>query len=128
MDISNAHLAFAALGQPTRLKIFRALIAAGAKGIAAGEIGVMLGVRQNTMSNNLSTLVNAGLIRNQREGRSIRYFADFDGMTQLLSYLLHDCCGASRTACQALVDDIVCTAAASATAPPPTPEPSQKST
>jgi len=121
MDILNAHLAFAALGQPTRLKIFRALIAAGGEGIAAGDIGVMLGVRQNTMSNNLSTLLNAGLIRNRREGRSIRYFADFDGMTRLLSYLLHDCCGASRTACQVLVDDIVCSAAAPPSNPAPNP-------
>ena len=112
MDTINAHLAFAALGQPTRLKIFRVLIAAGSRGIVAGDIGEMLGVRQNTLSNNLSSLVNVGLIRNQREGRSIRYFADFDGMSQLLSYLLHDCCGASRIACEALVDDIVCTAAA----------------
>ena len=112
MDLFNAHFAFAALGQPTRLKIFRVLIAAGSRGIVAGDIGEMLGVRQNTLSNNLSSLVNVGLIRNQREGRSIRYFADFDGMSQLLGYLLHDCCGASRTACEALIDDIVCTAAA----------------
>jgi DNA-binding transcriptional ArsR family regulator len=78
----------------------------------------MLGVRQNTLSNNLSSLVNVGLIRNQREGRSIRYFADFDGMSRLLGYLLHDCCGASGTVCEALVDDIVCAAAAT----PPNPE------
>ena len=115
MDILNAHLAFAALGQPTRLEIFRVLIVAGNKGLIAGDIGDMLGVRQNTLSNNLSLLVNVGLIRNQREGRSIRYFADFDGIRQLLGYLLHDCCGANRTACDTLVDDIVCTAT---TAPP----------
>lgn len=119
MDILNAHLAFAALGQPTRLKIFRVLITAGRNGIVAGDIGVMLGVRQNTLSNNLSVLVNVGLIRNQREGRSIRYFADFDGMSRLLGYLLHDCCGASRTACEALVDSIVCTAAATPSNPEP---------
>jgi len=113
MDILNAHLAFAALGQPTRLKIFRVLIAAGDKGIVAGDIGKMLGVRQNTLSNNLSSMVHVGLIRNHREGRSIRYFADFDGMRRLLGYFLHDCCGASRSACEALVDDIICTAAAS---------------
>jgi len=123
MDILNAHLAFAALGQPTRLKIFRVLITAGTEGIVAGDIGVMLGVRQNTLSNNLSVLVNVGLIRNQREGRSIRYFADFEGMRRLLGYLLHDCCGASRAACDALVESIVCTAAATPSNSEPKPLP-----
>ena len=107
MDIKNAHLAFSAIGQTTRLHIFRLLIKAGSKGLVAGDIGDMLGVRQNTLSNNLSVLVNVGLIRNQREGRCIRYFADFNGMRRLLGYLLHDCCGASRPACEALVDSIV---------------------
>jgi len=117
MDINNTHLAFAALGQPTRLNIFRVLIKAGSKGIIAGDIGIMLGVRQNTLSNNLSVLANVGLIRNQREGRSIRYFADFDGISRLLGYLLQDCCGASRTASEALVDSIVCTAAKTPSGP-----------
>lgn len=108
MDIKNAHLVFAALGQPTRLKIFRLLIKVGPKGIVAGDIGETLGVRQNTLSANLSSLLNAGIIRNQREGRSIRYFADYDGMRSLLGFLLHDCCGGSTEACEKFVEDIVC--------------------
>ena len=93
MDKTQALDAFAALGQATRLDVFRLLIKTGEAGLSAGEIGDALGVRQNTMSANLAILARSGLIRNAREGRSIRYFADMDGMRGLLAFLMEDCCG-----------------------------------
>ncbi|MFG6561500.1 ArsR/SmtB family transcription factor [Sulfitobacter sp. 1A15299] len=108
MDNENALQAFAALGQPTRLDVFRLLIKAGGKGMSAGEIGTALDVRQNTMSANLSVLARAGLIRSKREGRSIRYFADMDGLRALLGFLLEDCCGGEPERCQPLLDELTC--------------------
>jgi DNA-binding transcriptional ArsR family regulator len=100
--------AFAALGQETRLDVFRLLITAGPEGMLAGEIGETLGVRQNTMSANLSILTQAGLIRNAREGRSIRYFADMDGVKGLLAFLLEDCCGGRKELCQPVIEKLAC--------------------
>lgn len=74
----------------------------------AGEISDMLDVRQNTMSANLSILAQSGLIRNARQGRSIRYFADMDGMSGLLAFLLEDCCGGRPELCQPVIDEIAC--------------------
>ena len=108
MDNSTALAAFAALSQDTRLDAFRLLIRAGQKGMAAGEIAEALGVRQNTMSANLSVLLNAGLIRNTREGRSIRYFADLDGTRALLSFLMEDCCGSKPELCEPILSQIAC--------------------
>ena len=108
MDNENALQAFAALGQQTRLDVFRLLIKAGGKGMSAGEIGVVLDVRQNTMSANLSELARAGLIRSKREGRSIRYFADMNGLRALLGFLLEDCCGGQPELCQPLLDELTC--------------------
>lgn len=108
MDKRSALAAFAALSQSTRLDVFRLLIRAGAAGMPAGEIGETLGVRQNTMSANLSVLTQAGLIRNAREGRSIRYFADMEGMCGLLVYLMEDCCGGRPELCQPVIDEIAC--------------------
>ncbi|MFG6500360.1 ArsR/SmtB family transcription factor [Sulfitobacter sp. 1A13191] len=108
MDNENALQAFAALGQPTRLDVFRLLIKAGGKGMSAGEIGTALDVRQNTMSANLSVLSRAGLIRSKREGRSIRYFADMNGLRALLGFLLEDCCGGQPELCQPLLDELTC--------------------
>jgi DNA-binding transcriptional ArsR family regulator len=108
MESKKALAAFAALGQTTRLDVFRLLIRAGAEGIAAGEIGEALQVRQNTLSANLTVLLNAGLVRNERQGRSIRYFADMDGLRGLLVFLLEDCCAGRPELCQPLVDEIAC--------------------
>lgn len=108
MDKINALSAFSALSQPTRLDVFRLLIEAGDTGMLAGEIAEALDVRQNTMSANLSVLLGAGLVRNTREGRAIRYFADTDGLRGLLGFLLQDCCGGRPDLCQPLIEDIAC--------------------
>ncbi|WBU56923.1 ArsR/SmtB family transcription factor [Paracoccus sediminicola] len=108
MDKKIALDAFAALGQPTRLDVFRLLIRAGQEGMSAGEIAAALDVRQNTMSANLAVLSNARLIHSRREGRSIRYFADMEGLRGLLVFLLEDCCGGRAELCQPLIDEIAC--------------------
>lgn len=108
MDKNRALIAFGALSQPTRLDVFRLLIKAGAVGMSAGEISETLSVRQNTMSANLSVLVRSGLIRNAREGRSIRYFADMDGMSGLLAFLMEDCCGGRPDLCRPVIDELAC--------------------
>ena len=108
MDKSNAIEALHALAQDTRLDVFRLLVKQGAEGMAAGEIAEALGVRQNTMSANLSVLARAGMVRSEREGRVIRYFADFDGMRSLLAFLMEDCCGGNPELCKPVLDEIVC--------------------
>jgi DNA-binding transcriptional ArsR family regulator len=108
MDKSAALIAFAALSQTSRLDAFRLLVQAGEKGMLAGEISDALDVRQNTMSSNLSLLLNAGLLRNEREGRAIRYFANMEGLQGLLGFLLQDCCGGRPELCRPLIDEITC--------------------
>lgn len=108
MDYYHALIAFSALSQSTRLDAFRLLIKAGIAGMSAGQISETLGVRQNTMSANLSILARSGLIRSQREGRSIRYYADMDGMRGLLAFLMEDCCGGRPELCQPVIDELAC--------------------
>jgi ArsR family transcriptional regulator len=108
MDKSDALTAFAALAQPTRLDVFRLLVKAGDDGMLAGEIGEALDVRQNTMSANLAVLARSGLVRNAREGRTVRYFADFAGIRSLLAFLMEDCCGGRPELCDPVLDEVVC--------------------
>ena len=108
MDELQAVFAFSALSQPTRLEVVRLLVKAGANGRLSGEIGDELGVRQNTMSANLNILARAGLIRNERQGRAVRYFADMDGIRRLLAFLLQDCCGGKPELCRTVLDQIAC--------------------
>jgi len=108
MDKSDAIEALHALAQETRLDVFRLLVKQGADGMAAGDIAEALDVRQNTMSANLSVLARAGMVRSEREGRVIRYYANFDGMRSLLAFLMEDCCGGNPELCKPVLDEIVC--------------------
>lgn len=106
MDENQALNAFAALSQPTRLDVFRLLVKAGKDGMLAGQISDALQVRQNTMSSNLSILAQSGLITSIRQGRSIRYFANMEGIHGLLAFLLEDCCGGQADLCQPVIKTI----------------------
>ena len=81
-----------ALGHEGRLAIFRLLVKAGNAGKAAGDIARELDVLPNTLSANLSVLSSAGLVGSRRDGRSIIYAARYQGMQDLLGYLVDDCC------------------------------------
>ena len=109
MNMIRALAALTALSQETRLRVFRHLVRAGGKGMAAGDLAQALDVKQNTLSANLSVLLNAGVVRNRREGRSIRYFVDLDGLRGLLSFLLEDCCGGQADICAPVIESIACT-------------------
>lgn len=99
MTAPHALAALAALGQPTRLEIFRLLMRSGSSGLLAGSIVEIIGCAHNTLSSHLSILARAGLIRGTREGRTILYRADVDGMRALLSFLVTDCCDGHPELC-----------------------------
>jgi DNA-binding transcriptional ArsR family regulator len=92
MSVPHALSALAALGQPTRLEIFRLLMRCEPGGLAAGAIAEEIGCPQNTLSSHLGILARAGLVRGTRDGRSIVYQADIKGMRALMTFLLTDCC------------------------------------
>jgi DNA-binding transcriptional ArsR family regulator len=108
MDKNLALSALAALGQETRLDVFRLLVQAGPAGIAAGEIAEHLGKLQNTMSAHLKTLSHARLVRTEREGRVVRYFADMTSFRDLLAYLMEDCCNGRPELCRPVIAAVTC--------------------
>lgn len=108
MERQSALESLSALAHDARLDVFRLLVRAGPQGLAAGEIAAALDIRANTLSNNLTILASAGLVRSAREGRSIRYFAQMETMRDLLGFLLKDCCGGRAELCQPVLDQIAC--------------------
>lgn len=110
MSAPHALAALAALGQPTRLEIFRLLMRKGAKGLLAGSIAESIGCPHNTLSSHLSILARAGLIRGTREGRTILYRADIEGMRALLSFLVTDCCDGHPELCNFTATAAACCA------------------
>ena len=108
MDESRALDGLAALGQDSRLRIFRYLVQAGTAGASAGTIAEELDIVPNTLSSHLGQLARAGLIKGAREGRSIRYAADYSGVTALLQYLMEDCCHGQPALCRPALETIAC--------------------
>lgn len=92
MEATNAAVILAALGNESRLAIFRLLVEAGAAGINAGDIGAKLAVAAPTLSFHLAHLSRVGLIRGERQGRFIHYFADYRTMVEVIDFLTHNCC------------------------------------
>ena len=92
MDTQRTILALGALAQTTRLETFRLLIKHEPEGLPAGEVARQLDVPQNTMSSHLSILARAGLVRAERQSRSVIYRADLDGLREMMLFLVKDCC------------------------------------
>jgi DNA-binding transcriptional ArsR family regulator len=88
----------AALAQETRLDVFRLLVRAGPEGLAAGEIARRLDVPAPTLSFHLRALQQAGLVRSERDGRSLVYAADFGALEGVLVFLTEQCCAESSAA------------------------------
>ncbi|MET4128460.1 metalloregulator ArsR/SmtB family transcription factor [Roseovarius sp. MBR-6] len=84
--------ALAALGHDTRLAIFRLLVRAGEEGLIVGEIGQHLDQAPSTLAHHLSTLVDAGLVVQERQGRAVLNRVDFAAMRRMLDFLTAECC------------------------------------
>ena len=120
-SLSEAHAisALAALAQPTRLAIFRLLVKHEPLGITAGVIAETVGAPHNTLSSHLAILVRAGLLRSSREGRTIIYRSDVEGMRSVIAFLVNDCCGGHPELCNLVAADAAaCGALASKPASP----------
>ena len=92
MEQQTVVRALAALAQPLRLQVFRALVVAGPQGLTPGAMSEGTGVPPNTLSFHLKELAHAGLVSQQRDGRYLIYRADFEQMNGLLAYLTENCC------------------------------------
>ena len=92
MEEQSVLKALTALSQAHRLRVFRALVVAGQAGLTPGQIAEAQQIPAATLSFHLKELVQAGLLTQQRQGRSLIYRADFAQMNALLAFLTENCC------------------------------------
>lgn len=92
LRIKTAVERLGALASEHRLAVFRALVQAGKGGLSAGDIAERVGLAPSSLSFHLSALRHAGLVSDERHGRSIVYRADYDAIGALVSYLMENCC------------------------------------
>jgi len=92
MEANDVVRLLAALAQPVRLQVFRALVVAGQGGMTPGTMAEGLDIPANTFSFHLKELTHAGLVTQERASRNIIYRAAYGQMNALLGYLTENCC------------------------------------
>lgn len=99
MDTNDAATRLEALGNPTRLSLYRALVKAGHAGLSVGECQQRLQIAASTLSFHLKALIHAGLVTQERQSRTLICRANYDVMHALVGFLVDECCVEER--CQA---------------------------
>lgn len=92
MDLHTAANALRELGHPTRLSVYRELVRAGHDGLPVGELQKRLDIPASTLSHHLSALMSAGLIRQERQSRTLFCKPCYAQLEQLMAFLTEECC------------------------------------
>ncbi|GLK73490.1 helix-turn-helix transcriptional regulator [Ancylobacter dichloromethanicus] len=92
MKLEQASRQLEALGNPTRLQIYRTLVRAGHSGLAVGGLQERIGIAASTLSHHLKRLVDTGLVTQERQATTLICRAHYPAMHALIGYLADECC------------------------------------
>lgn len=92
MDWEQAAAGFAAMGSEARLQVLRVLIRAGESGLTVSELQERTGQAPSTLAHHLKFLAGAGVIAQERQGRSTVNRADYTHLRVLAQFILSECC------------------------------------
>ena len=71
MKIETAADQLEALGNPTRLRVYRILVRAGREGLPVGRLQSRLAIAASTLSHHLRRLIEAGLVTQERQATTL---------------------------------------------------------
>jgi len=92
MNIEQAAKQLEALGNPTRLGVYRALIRAGDPGLPVGRLQEKLAIAASTLSHHLHRLILADLVTQERQATTLICRANYPAMDSLIGFLVDECC------------------------------------
>lgn len=92
MKLTDAATRLEALGNPTRLRIYRILVKAGDAGMSVGKLQMKLDIAGSTLSHHLKSMLIVGLIHQERQSTSLICRANYDVMRSLVGFLVSECC------------------------------------
>jgi ArsR family transcriptional regulator len=98
MKTDDAAARLEALGNPTRLQIYRALVRAGDAGMPVGKLQAKLDLAASTLSHHLKSLLVVDLITQERQATTLICRANYDVMRGLVDFLAAECCVESTCA------------------------------
>jgi ArsR family transcriptional regulator len=92
LDLDRLAQRLEALGDPTRLAVYRTLVRAGKNGFPVGRIQERTKVPRSTLSHHLHKLIAVGLVSQERQGTTLICRADYPTMRQIVDALVAECC------------------------------------
>jgi ArsR family transcriptional regulator len=92
MKLEQAASQLEALGNATRLNIYRILVRAGTEGLPVGSVQEKLGIPASTLSHHCKRLVETGLVSQERQATTLICRADYSSMQSLIGFLADECC------------------------------------
>ncbi|WP_321343160.1 metalloregulator ArsR/SmtB family transcription factor [Breoghania sp.] len=92
LSIEEAAQGFAAIGSQARLSVVLVLVRAGRSGLTVGDIQTRTGMAASTLAHHLRFLASAGLIEQEKEGRTVINRAAFEQLEALAGYIMAQCC------------------------------------
>ncbi len=92
MDVEQVAKQLEALGNPTRLQVYRALVRAGDPGLPVGRLQERIGIAASTLSHHLHRLILTGLVTQERQATTLICRANYVAMDALLGFLADECC------------------------------------
>jgi predicted transcriptional regulator len=98
MENKIAVKAFLALGQESRLNVFRLIVQKGDVGLTPKDIVEVLGIPNATLSYHLKELLQADLILVERVSRNLFYRPNPSIISELSVFLMENCCGGKSCA------------------------------
>ena len=104
MKLDDAAARLEALGNPTRLRIYRMLVRAGAAGLSVGKLQAKLDLAASTLSHHLKAMIAVDLIVQERQGTTLICRANYDLMRGIVDFLVAECCTEAACAAPARLD------------------------
>jgi ArsR family transcriptional regulator len=101
MNVEQAAKQLEALGNPTRLQVYRTLVRAGEAGLPVGQIQERLGIPGSTLSHHLQRLLLTGLVTQERQATTLICRANYPTMNALIGFLADECCADTGCGVQA---------------------------
>ena len=95
MNIETAASQLEALGNSTRLGIYRTLVRAGDNGLPVGKLQLKLDIPSSTLSHHLKKLIEVNLVSQERQATTLICRANYASMNGLIGYLADECCADS---------------------------------
>jgi ArsR family transcriptional regulator, arsenate/arsenite/antimonite-responsive transcriptional repressor len=92
MRVEKASRQLEALGNTTRLNIYRTLVRAGQNGLVVGQLQERISIPASTLSHHIKRLVETGLVTQERQATALICRAHYPAMHALLGFLSEECC------------------------------------